>query len=225
MTKRLNQTIHDKYVLELKQKEAELTLLHSQINPHLLYNTLESIYWRTSIEGDPESAEMIHDLSMLMRIGLSRGKTLIQISEELNHVEAYLRLQLKRYSYSFEINWDIEEATKPYLIPKVVIQPLAENAIIHGIRNMEHEGQLWISIKMHDEQIKIIIEDNGYKSTDLSKLNHILDGIHPDEGFGIKNVNKRIKLHFGNSFGLSYELRPEGGTRAIIIIPATKEES
>jgi two-component system sensor histidine kinase YesM len=225
MTKRLNQTIHDKYVLELKQKEAELTLLHSQINPHLLYNTLESIYWRTTIEGDSESAEMIHDLSMLMRIGLSRGKTLIQISEELNHVEAYLRLQLNRYSYSFIINWNIEEEAKQYLIPKVVLQPLVENAIIHGIRNMDQDGQLWISIETFDENIKIVIEDNGYKTTDLSKLNDILMGDHPDEGFGIKNVNKRIKLHFGNSFGLSYEIRPEGGTRAIIIIPVTKEES
>jgi two-component system sensor histidine kinase YesM len=134
-------------------------------------------------------------------------------------------LQLKRYSYSFIINWNIEEETKQYLIPKVVLQPLAENAIIHGIRNMEQEGQLWISIQTVDGNIKIIIEDNGYKATDLSKLNDILEGVHPDEGFGIKNVNKRIKLHFGNSFGLSYESRREGGTRAIIIIPATKEES
>jgi two-component system sensor histidine kinase YesM len=225
MTKRLNQTIHDKYDLELKHKEAELTILHSQINPHLLYNTLESIYWRTTKEGDSESAEMIHDLSMLMRIGLSRGKTLIQISEELNHVEAYLRLQLKRYRYSFQINWDIEEEVKPFLIPKVVLQPLVENAIVHGIRNMEQDGQLWISIKTYEGQLKIVIEDNGYKLTDLSKLNHILDGVLPNAGFGIMNVNKRIKLHFGDSFGLCYEIRPEGGTRAIILIPAITGES
>jgi two-component system sensor histidine kinase YesM len=224
MTKRLNQTIHDKYDLELKQKEAELTILHSQINPHLLYNTLESIYWRTTIEGNSESAEMIHDLSMLMRIGLSRGKTLIQISEELNHVEAYLRLQLKRYNYAFKLNWDIEEEVKACLIPKVVLQPLVENAIIHGIRNMQQDGQLWISIRGLDGMLKIVIEDNGYKIPDLKKLNDILLGVHPNEGYGIKNVNKRIKLHFGVSYGLSFELRPEGGTRVIIIIPATVED-
>jgi two-component system sensor histidine kinase YesM len=225
MTKRLNQTIHDKYVLELKQKEVELTILHSQINPHLLYNTLESIYWRTTIEGNSESAEMIHDLSMLMRIGLSRGKTLIQISEELTHVEAYLRLQLKRYNYSFKINWDIEEDAKSFLIPKVVLQPLAENAIIHGIRNMEQEGELWIVIKTFDGIVEIVVEDNGYKAADMSKLNAILEGSERNTGYGILNVNKRIKLHFGNSFGLSYEIRPEGGTRAKIIIPATTEET
>jgi two-component system sensor histidine kinase YesM len=225
MTKRLNQSIHDKYDLELKHKEAELTILHSQINPHLLYNTLESIYWRTTKEGDSESAEMIHDLSMLMRIGLSRGKTLIQISEELNHVEAYLRLQLKRYRYSFQINWDIEEEVKLFLIPKVVLQPLVENAIIHGIRNMEQDGQLWISLKTYEGRLKIVIEDNGYKLTDISRLNDILDGVLPHAGFGIMNVNKRIKLHFGDSFGLCYEIRPEGGTRAIILIPAITGES
>ncbi|MDB5053495.1 MAG: yesM 8, partial [Bacilli bacterium] len=225
MTKRLNQVIHDKYVLELKQKEAELTILHSQINPHLLYNTLESIYWRTTIEGDSESAEMIHDLSLLLRIGLSRGKALIQISEELIHVEAYLRLQLKRHNYSFNINWDIDEAAKQFLIPKVVLQPLAENAIIHGIRNMEQEGQLWISVKAFQGMVKIVIEDNGYKLTDFNRLNAILEETERNEGFGIKNVNKRIKLHFGDDFGLSYEMRPGIGTKAIIVIPASLGES
>jgi two-component system, sensor histidine kinase YesM len=225
MTVRLNQTINDKYVLEIKQKEAELSLLHTQINPHLLYNTLESIYWRTMIEGKSESAEMIHDLSLLMRIGLSRGKILIPISEELNHLEAYIRLQSKRYDYSFALNWDIDEETKPFLIPKVVLQPLVENAIIHGIRNMEQDGELWISIKMLENKICIKIEDNGYKSTDISRLNLVLEGVVSYEGFGIKNVNKRIQLHFGANYGLRYENRDEGGVRAIIIIPPTLEEN
>ncbi|WP_227013798.1 sensor histidine kinase [Paenibacillus psychroresistens] len=224
MTKRLNQTINDKYVLEIKQKEAELSLLHTQINPHLLYNTLESIYWRTMIEGKSESAEMIHDLSLLMRIGLSRGKILIPISEELKHLEAYIRLQSKRYDYSFALNWDIDEETKLFLIPKVVLQPLVENAIIHGIRNMEQDGELWISIKMLANKICIKIEDNGYKSTDISRLNLVLEGVVPYEGFGIKNVNKRIQLHFGTNYGLSYEIRDGGGVRAIINIPPILEE-
>ncbi|BBI35444.1 cache domain-containing sensor histidine kinase [Cohnella abietis] len=224
MTKRLNQTIHDKYELELKHKEAELTILHSQINPHLLYNTLESIFWRTSIEGNTESAEMIRDLSLLMRIGLSRGKTLIPISEELNHIEAYLRLQLKRNNYSFAIHWEIEEETKSYLIPKVVLQPLVENSIIHGIRKMEKDGQLWIKINMVENKIMILIEDNGYKAVNLSKLNDILKGTLPDEGYGMINVNKRIKLHFGEHYGLSFEHRSEGGTRVILIIAATSSD-
>jgi two-component system sensor histidine kinase YesM len=225
MTKRLNQTIHDKYDLELKHKEAELTILHSQINPHLLYNTLESIFWRTTIEGNTESAEMIRDLSLLMRIGLSRGKTLIPISEELKHVEAYLRLQLRRNKYRFAIHWQIDEAVKTYLIPKVVLQPLVENAVIHGIRKMDNEGQLWISIQSVESRIQITIDDNGFKRVDLSRLNDILSGIRSNEGFGIQNVHRRIKLHFGDDFGLRFELRPKGGTRVILIIPAISEES
>jgi two-component system sensor histidine kinase YesM len=224
MTIRLNQTIHDKYDLELKHKEAELTILHSQINPHLLYNTLESIFWRTTVEGNTESADMIRDLSLLMRIGLSRGKTLIPISEELKHVEAYIRLQLKRNNYTFTIQWDIDEEASSYLIPKVVLQPLAENAIIHGIRKMDKEGQLWISIHRVESNIIISIEDNGFKAVELNKLNDILSGIRSNEGFGIQNVNKRIKLHFGDGYGLGFELRPGGGTRAILVIPAISEE-
>jgi two-component system sensor histidine kinase YesM len=225
MTKRLNQTIHDKYDLELKHKETELTILHSQINPHLLYNTLESIFWRTTIEGNTESAEMIRDLSLLMRIGLSRGKTLIPISEELKHVEAYLRLQLRRNKYRFAIHWEIDEGAKTYLIPKVVLQPLVENAVIHGIRKMDNEGQLWISIQTVENRIQIMIDDNGFKRVDLGRLNDILNGNRSNEGFGIQNVHRRIKLHFGDDFGLSFELRPKGGTRVILIIPAISEES
>ncbi|RKP46738.1 sensor histidine kinase [Cohnella endophytica] len=225
MTKRLNQTIHDKYDLELKHKEAELTILHSQINPHLLYNTLESIFWRTTIEGNEESAEMIRDLSLLMRIGLSRGKTLIPISEELKHIEAYVRLQQKRNNYEFKIHWDIEERTKSYLIPKVVMQPLVENAILHGIRKMNNEGELWISIKGKDEQVEIRIGDNGYRAADIGKLNAIANGELPEMGFGIQNVNRRIKLHFGEGYGLVFEARPEGGTYAVMIIPANAEET
>ncbi|WP_186438213.1 sensor histidine kinase [Cohnella terricola] len=224
MTQRLNQTIHDKYELELRHKEAELTILHSQINPHLLYNTLESIFWRTTIEGNAESAEMIRDLSMLMRIGLSRGKTLIPIAEELDHIEAYIRLQLKRNNYSFSVQWEIDEEAKIFLIPKVVLQPLVENAIIHGIRKMDSEGKLWISIKHEEQGVTVMVEDNGYRPADIVKLNEIVDGTRTGEGFGIRNVNKRIKLHFGESYGLLYERRREGGTKVTMNLPALREE-
>jgi len=224
MTQRLNQTIHDKYELELKHKEAELTILHSQINPHLLYNTLESIFWRTTIEGNEESAEMIRDLSLLMRIGLSRGKTLIPISEELHHIEAYIRLQMKRNNYSFRTDWDVDEEARSCLIPKVVLQPLVENAILHGIRKMDGEGRLWISIRKTEEEIAVSIEDNGYKSADVARLNEIVSGKIEGEGYGISNVNKRIKLHFGENYGLQYEKRAEGGTRVVMSLPAFSEE-
>lgn len=219
MTERLNETIHDKYELELKQKEAELSILHSQINPHLLYNTLESIYWRMTLEGTDESAEMVRDLSLVMRIGLSRGKSLITIEEELQHAEAYVRLQLKRYDYNFNVNWIIQEEAKSCLIPKVVLQPLIENAIVHGIKRMDSDGELWITIKLELDCIVIAIEDNGYRLRDVAHIYDILEGRNPDAGYGILNVNKRIQLHFGELFGLEYALRAEGGLRAQLTIP------
>lgn len=220
MMYRLNQTIRDKYELEIKQREAELAILHSQINPHLLYNTLESIYWRMIVVGNDESAEMLMDLSLVMRIGLSRGKELITIEEELQHAEAYIRLQLKRHEYSFAVNWDIDETVKGFVIPKVVLQPLLENAIVHGIRNMNEDGELLVAVRRQADELHVIVEDNGFKSASASSIMEIVEGRNPDIGYGIRNVHKRLRLHFGDPFGLFYEDREGGGIRAIMRMPA-----
>lgn len=226
MTNRLNQTIYDKYELELKNKEVELSILHTQINPHLLYNTLESVYWHTLMEGAGESAEMIKDLSLIMRIGLSKGKMLIPIMEELTHAEAYIRLLLFRYEYAFQVYWDITEDAKRCLIPKVVLQPLIENAILHGIKQMSQDGELWISVKRTHSKVIIAVEDNGYRPVDMVKLQAILRGEESNKGFGIINVQKRLQLHFGHHYGLHYSSREEGqGVRAWFEIPAVTDES
>lgn len=222
MTARLNDTIRDKYVLEIKQKEAELAILHSQINPHLLYNTLESINWRMTQEGNEESAEMVRDLSLIMRIGLSRGKTLISIDEELMHAEAYIRLQLKRYEYDFKVNWLIQEEARKCFIPKVVLQPLIENAIVHGVKRMDSDGELTISVKIVMDTIIIAVEDNGYRIKDVRPIMDIMEGKNKNAGYGIRNVHKRLQLHFGEQYGLAYSLREEGGVRAQLTIPFTQ---
>ncbi|GGI43744.1 sensor histidine kinase YesM [Paenibacillus marchantiophytorum] len=225
MTDRLNQTIYDQYELELKHKEIELSILHTQINPHLLYNTLESVYWHTLMEGASESAEMIKDLSLIMRIGLSKGKLLIPVMEEMNHAEAYVRLQLFRYEYAFQVHWDMQEEAKHYLIPKVILQPIIENAILHGIKNMSQDGELWIKVRKADERLIISIEDNGYRQANVEMLNAILKGKENSRGFGIINVQKRIQLHFGEHYGLHYSLREGQGVRACLVLPALTDES
>ncbi|WP_236291052.1 cache domain-containing sensor histidine kinase [Paenibacillus allorhizoplanae] len=225
MTNRLNQTIYDQYELELKHKEVELSILHTQINPHLLYNTLESVYWHTLMEGAAESAEMIKDLSLIMRIGLSKGKLLIPVMEEINHAEAYVRLQLFRYEYAFKAYWEIEEEAKRFLMPKVLLQPIIENAILHGIKNMSHDGELWIKVKHTEGKLIISVEDNGYRPADIGMLNAILQGKESSKGFGIINVQKRIQLHFGEGYGLQYALREDQGVRAWIEIPAVLDET
>lgn len=221
MANRINDMIHDQYFMEIKQKESQLQLLYQQINPHLLYNTLESIYWKSSLEGNTGSAEMIKELSKLMRISLSRGRELITIEEELEHAMAYTSLQQKRYEYGFAIHWNVSDDVVQNLIPKITLQPLIENAIIHGVINMGEDGEIIVSARSVDDNIVITVEDNGYKETDHAAINQLLVS-EPSEttsGYGIKNVHKRIQLHFGNSYGLRYEAREDEGTRVIVVIP------
>ncbi|MFD0715769.1 sensor histidine kinase [Paenibacillus sp. GCM10027626] len=226
MTERLNQLVKEKYVMEIKQKESELALMHSQITPHLLYNTLDSIYWYGIRGGVPEVADMVRDLSTLLRIGLSRGKEMITVREELEHVNAYLQLQRKRYNQSFHFHIVLEDELDECLLPKVIIQPLAENSILHGIGKMDGEGELWIRIRKKADQLLISVEDNGFRPVDLEKIQALLtDKADPDKGFGVRNVHKRIQFRFGNAYGLSYSLREERGLNAVICLPLIRSAS
>ncbi|MBB3113345.1 two-component system sensor histidine kinase YesM [Paenibacillus phyllosphaerae] len=225
MMERLNQLVKEKYVMEIKQKESELTLMHSQITPHLLYNTLDSIYWFGLRGGVPEVAGMVRDLSIVLRIGLSKGKEIIPLREEITHMEAYLHLQEKRYNHSFQFRTLVEEDVLEYLVPKVIIQPLVENAIIHGIGKMDGEGELWIRIGAEEDHLIIRVEDNGFRPVNLAKIEALLAGTaDKDQGFGIRNVHMRVQLRFGPEFGLSYSIREEGGTIATIKLPLIRSE-
>lgn len=225
MARRLNSLIHYKYHMDLKAKESQLQLLYQQINPHLLYNTLESIYWKSTLEGNSESSEMIKELSKLMKIGLSQGRELIRLEEELEHASAYVNLQLKRYSYEFKVIWDIPDAIKQIRIPKISLQPLIENAIIHGVKLMGEDGEITISAALEGERVTIKVKDNGYKQANIAAIDQLLNDETVDHklGYGIRNIHQRIQLHFGNMYGLKYRRREEGGTEAIIVLPATYE--
>jgi len=221
MANRINDMIHEQYSMEIKQKESQLQLLYQQINPHLLYNTLESIYWKSSLEGNAGSAEMIKELSKLMRISLSRGRELITIEEELEHAKAYANLQHMRYEYGFAIRWDIDEDVLPFLIPKITLQPLIENAVIHGVIHMGEDGEIVVSASRAEGIVRLTVDDNGYKETDADAINSLFAAKSPDgaSGYGIINVNKRIQLHFGSEYGLRYEARKPEGIRVNVVIP------
>jgi two-component system sensor histidine kinase YesM len=168
---------------------------------------------------------MVRDLSTMLRIGLSRGKEIITIREELNHVEAYLHLQEKRYNHSFHFHIHVEEGIEGCLLPKVIIQPLVENSILHGIGKMDGEGELWIGIRVSNGNLLITVEDNGFRPLDLEKIHALLSGTaDPDKGFGIRNVHKRIQLRFGDAYGLTYSVRDEGGTKVVIGLPVIRSE-
>jgi two-component system, sensor histidine kinase YesM len=222
MAKRLNLLIHDKYLMEIKQKESQLQLLYQQINPHLLYNTLESIYWKSSMEGQSETADMIKELSQIMKIGLSRGNELITLEDELAHALSYTNLQQKRYEYEFQVEWQISDDVLQNLIPKVTLQPLIENAIFHGVRNMGEDGQISISAYRQNDVVQILIEDNGYKEVDYYAIARLLNTEQGESklGYGIRNVHQRIQLHFGKEYGIQYAKREQGGTVVKVILPA-----
>lgn len=226
MASRLNALIEDRYLLEIKQKEAQLQILYQQINPHLLYNTLESIYWKSSLEGNSESAVMIKELALIMRIGLSRGRELITLREELEHARAYMNLQQIRYEYEFRLTWSIDESALNCLIPKITLQPLLENAIIHGVRNMADDGEIAVCVVRNGDRIAIGVEDNGYTEPDYGLIRQLLEGERADtpSGYGIFNVQQRIRLHFGQGYGLQYSPREGGGTVVTIGLPAREQE-
>ncbi|OXS56683.1 hypothetical protein B1A99_20445 [Cohnella sp. CIP 111063] len=219
MTTRLDHSIEESYGMQIKQKEVELSTLHSQITPHLLYNTLDSIYWYALSSGNTDVGDMVKDLSKLLRIGLSKGKTVITIGEELEHVQAYSRLQKKRYPNTLEIHWDVDETLLSFTSPKVILQPLVENAIFHGVSGMDGEGEIWVRIARGDGEILMTVEDNGFLPVDMNRLESILAGETNDKGYGIRNVHQRIRLHFGEAYGLRYEPRDGGGLKVIINMP------
>lgn len=218
MTERVNQMVEERYLLEMKQQELELMTLHTQITPHLLYNTLDSIYWSAIDKEVPELARLVKDLSSLLRIGLSRGRELVPVSEEIQHIQAYIRLQLERYQHAFQVHWDLDEQLAEEITPKVILQPIAENAILHGIGKMDGEGEMWIRSVCGETTFSFLIEDNGFKPADPEKL-HRLMRLGDGEGYGIRNVDRRIKLHYGEGYGIRYSKRPGGGTVACITLP------
>lgn len=226
MARRLNDLIHYKYTMDLKQKEAQLSLLYQQINPHLLYNTLESIYWKSMMEGNTTSAEMIKDLSKLMKISLSRGRELITLEEELEHATAYIKLQQNRYDYAFRVEIDIPEHLHDVNIPKITLQPLIENAIIHGIKNMGEDGEIRIDAEESQGVLYIRIADNGFKPVDYDAIRKVLtdDSPNPAKGYGIRNIHQRLQLHFGPEYGLAYEARDDGGTTVTVSLRITRQE-
>jgi two-component system sensor histidine kinase YesM len=226
MLKRLRQSIEDIYEAQQKKKEAEIRALIMQINPHFLYNTLTSIIWMTNSNKKNEVIRMVSSLSRLFRISISRGKEIIPVDEELQHAESYLIIQKIRYKDEFKYEFEVDEKVRNLYMPKLLLQPLVENSIYHGIRTVESSGI--IKIKVFTESCRLIIEvaDNGNAMSDkeVERLNDFLtsDGQDSSYGIGVKNVNSRIKMYFGNDYGLSYR-KEDGYLIAGITIPVLEQ--
>ena len=207
---------------EITLRKTELNALQAQINPHFLYNTLDSIAWMCEEERNKEASEMAGALAKLFRISISKGHELITIERELQHAESYLKIQKYRYGNSFTYEMDVESCCCQYMCNKIMLQPLIENALYHGL-DMVDEGRIIIDVHQKGEEIILSVEDNGVGMTQ-EKCEEIFhkEASHK-AGIGIKNVDDRIKIYFGNQYGLSITSELDEGTKVEIRMPKVLE--
>lgn len=205
-------------------RKTELKALQAQINPHFLYNTLDSIQWMCERGKNESAVRMVGALGKLFRISISRGHELIPIRDELKHVESYLIIQKYRYSDRFEYTFDVDESLGGYLCSKITLQPLVENAIYHGIEPLIDDGEIIISVKPDGDDILMTVSDNGVGMT-AEQVEGLLKKERSDSsGIGIKNVSDRIKIYFGDNYGVKVESEPDVGTKITVRIPKITKE-
>lgn len=205
-------------------RKTELKALQAQINPHFLYNTLDSIQWMCEVGRTDEAVQMVSALARLFRISISRGADLIPIRRELEHAESYLIIQKFRYKDQFSYRFDVDESVLDCLCSKITLQPIIENAILHGFGELVEDGEIVISAKADGADVVLTVTDNGI-GMDEAQCHAILSHDQSEPGgIGIKNVADRIRIYFGAPYGLSIESEPDRGTRVTIRLPQTGRE-
>jgi len=202
--------------------KTELELLQAQINPHFLYNTLDSIAILAESGREEDAVLMVNSLSSFFRISLSKGKDIIPLESEVNHVNSYLQIQQIRYSDILKYDVQIPEEIKQYYVPKLILQPLVENALYHGIKNRRGIGTIRIEGKDEGGDILLTVSDNG-AGMDEEQINALQAGVYHDRhtGLGLVNVHKRIRLYCGEKYGLLFASEKGKGTSVSIRLPKT----
>lgn len=228
MLDELDKYIERVYVLNIKQQQAELKALQSQINPHFLFNTLEVIRMTAVVDGAKTSSKMIYHLSRLLRYSLE-SKEMVPLQTEIENVQQYLQLVQLQHPDKLTFHVDIPREIEQTPIQRLVLQPIVENYIVHGFQKDKKDNQLEMIAKQELDCIKIIVKDNG-KGIPEERLNTILEHINDEEGenmhsIGMKNVHQRLKLKHGKEYGLTIESKENQGTRVTLIIPMGADEN
>ena len=217
----------DKVVEEqTAQRKSELKALQNQINPHFLYNTLDSIVFMAESGQMDEVRTMVVALAKFFRISISKGKTIITVKEELEHVKNYMIIESIRYKDTFTFHIDLEEGCEDYLAMKLMLQPFVENSIYHGLKNLEDEGIIDIKVYKEDDFLYYVVKDNGYGMRQ-SKIDELYERMRNDDvtnSVGIKNVYQRLKLYFGDKADIIIESELDEYTKFIIKTPIIREE-
>ena len=222
MTKEIGELVQEIKKEQSNLRLTEMKLLQEQITPHFLYNTLDTIIWLAEENKTKDVVSMVTALSDFFRTGLNEGRDIIQIKDEVEHIDSYLQIQGVRYQDILEYEIDIDDNIKDYQIPKLTLQPLVENALYHGIKNKRGGGKIIVEGKLVEDDIVIRVIDNG-KGMTQEKCNEVVNNlmnrdIEKNKGYGLSNVYKRIKYYYGEDSRMDIISSEEKGTEVAISI-------
>ena len=219
---RIKQLIEEVYESKIKQKEYEMRALQAQINPHFLYNSLSLINWIALEQNSEEISKITLAMSSFYRTALNKGNNILSLKDEIENMKSYLQIQLIMHDYEFDTEIQVEEGLEDYIVLNLILQPMVENAIDHGIDlKTDGRGKLIVTAKSDGDDILIVVEDNG-----IGMEQKIIDTIltQQSKGYGLRNVNERIKLYYGQQYHLTIESQLGVGTKIITRIPKQKKE-
>ena len=218
MERKLNYLINEVYKSRIKEKEYEMKALQAQINPHFLYNTLSLINWKAIEAGKRDISKITLALSAFYRTSLNKGNNITHISGEIENMRSYLSIQLMLHDDGFDVTEDIDDSILEYTCPNLILQPLIENAIDHGIDVMpeDRRGVISVICKDMDTYIQFVIKDNGIGMTKEQTVKILTKD---SKGYGVRNVNERLKLCYGEEYPMIIKSKENTGTEVIITIP------
>ncbi|GAB2693719.1 sensor histidine kinase [Paenibacillus thermoaerophilus] len=219
MSENIRTLIQEKYKAEVAKKNAELQALQAQINPHFLYNTLELIHWMAMKHKAADISDVVGHLAKFFRLSLSRGRDVIPIRDEIEHVRTYLEIQNRRFSGKIRYEFDVDPAIEPRLTVKLILQPIVENAILHGIlEKPDKQGTIVVTARPDGEDIVFTVTDDGVGMSPERLERLSADARSGEGGYGIRNVAEKLRLYYGDKYGLRYESEPGAFTRVTIRI-------
>ncbi len=225
MLNQIKKLMDDIVTVEHNKNELELEVLHAQINPHFLYNTLNTIRWMAKIKGEDSIADALVALVKLLRVSISFGYSMISLQDEIEYIENYILIQRLRFNQLFEVHYDIKEEHKSLSIPKLILQPIVENSLIYGIDEADKREEpiiIKIFTREVDGHLEIVVKDNG-SGIEKEVLDNIFkqdQSINKFSKVGLNNVNQRLKVYLGDSYGLQIVSSVGVGTTVIISVPS-----
>ena len=227
MISRIRSLISKNYQMGIELKSAEYKALQSQINPHFLYNTLDMISWLSYQNKSEEITSVVYALANFYKLSLNKGKDIVTLSDEINHLTYFMKIQEFRFSGKIKLNIDVPPELLQYSIPKITLQPIVENALFHGILEKKSKsGSITVTGKRENELICLQITDDGIgiPSEQLKGLledkNHLETPDETGSHYGLHNINRRIRLQYGEAYGLSFESISGKGTTVSLLLPA-----